>query len=47
MEKGPKIDRRRFLGAAAIAFVASQFGLLGDAGISSASAAPAESSDGY
>jgi pimeloyl-ACP methyl ester carboxylesterase len=40
MGNGPDVDRRRFLGGAAMAFVASQFGLLGDADISSAGAAP-------
>ena len=37
----PDLDRRRFLGGAAMAFVASQFGLLSGADISSAAAVPA------
>jgi pimeloyl-ACP methyl ester carboxylesterase len=41
MGKGPDVDRRRFLGGAAMAFVASQLGLLGGAGVSSAGAATA------
>lgn len=41
MGKGPDLDRRRFLGGAAMALVASQLGLLGDAGTSSAGADPA------
>jgi len=41
MGNGRDIDRRRFLGGAAKAFMASQLGLLGDVGIASTGAAPA------